>query len=467
MAIKNLTNRPQLSRKSLHFNGGKPVKLGRLNKGARHGSGRGAKFEDFDYFRFTPYADDDNTRRRMVQIFHSVYGDKPNVINDVRIPVDVAANFDIEDTAWLYAYQNVDSGNKRLFLAKSDGENIKMVRNERNARDVSYRYDGEMSHADNSRKDKGGNDCFAYQGRLYPWQQKMKINLILPDFNRAVFAEGLAGHGVIELGTSSTWDIATLIDQYNAILNEVTGLFFNPTIAGDYERVRDRVPLQDIPLRLYRETSQITTPAFNGDETRRYHGERSLLNWQINPVFSDAMQRARDLKAQNLLTAVANAPLLPSTNTVERANGLLFGDEFDGDTMADSPALVADLDEIVVEYEEAIETVATAPSPKEKVPPTDWSADMLKAKNADQFALAAYQTKGGKTAFDNAVKVGKWLKYVLGNYTYEMGFAEHLKPIFDTYCNEVADNIGKREAADKAKASFLSKAHMIADDIPF
>lgn len=467
MSIKGLTDRAQLETSAR----GKPIRLGRLNKGKREGWGKGAKFTDFTHFRFTPYGDEAQAAK-MNEIFTAVYGQNPTVIEDVRIPADIAGNFFIEDTAWLFA--KLYSENKPpILLARSNGEWIKQARSETNGRDVSFKYDGEMSHEEHTKLDGDGNACFVYKGRLYPWQRQMKLDLILTDFNRALYQAGVAGHGVVTLQTSSLWDISNLIDEYYAIVDYITSRFHNPMRAGDYERVRNYLPLQDIPLRLYRSTDQITTPAFktaknpNPDMTQRYKGERSLIHWQVSPKFAAAMQDASDKKAENLLIAIANAPLLESGQRVDVA---ALNDDLFGNAPAKLPAEAGPsweddelwddepVDEIESEVVEGETTTVTQAG-------EDWHHSLLQANTLDEWAYRAYQTDEGKLVFTGAPGAKKWYTMVIGNWQ-----SDTLPASLDalvTYAHAIADEVAQSEALDSARKSYQTSMLAVQDELPF
>ena len=321
MPIKGLTDR----KAKRDIRSGRMVRLGTIGKGERTGFGTNIKLHDRDYFVFKPAGGD----KQLAELFEEAYGPRPAVIPDVRIPVGLAGNFNIEDCAWLTASRHTERGS--IFMARSDGVSIKQSRNSENGK-VEFHYDGEMPHDDNSAPDNRGKPGFVYKDNVYTWTQSFAIDLILPDFNRICFENNAAGMGVVTLLTHSTYDISTLIGEYNAILDELASLFTNPLV-DSYDHVRSYLPLRDFPLRLYRSTDKITTPDYRKDAVAgsRLTGTRSLLHWQLNPALSAGIQIAIDRRTSNLIAAVGQAPQLTakSGNSLDNiegdANDILFG----------------------------------------------------------------------------------------------------------------------------------------------
>jgi hypothetical protein len=158
----------------------------------------------------------------------------------------------------------------------------------------------------------------------------------------------------VTLQTSSKWDISSLIAEYRGILNTIASFFHNPMSPGDYERKRSYLPLQDIPLQVYRSFDTLTTPSYatkgnpNPAPDARYKAQKWLLHWRIAPSFAAAMQEAQDKKQANLLLAVANMPLLRAY-TAEDANREFFGIEPEQPQI---PATASDADATGPEWEE-------------------------------------------------------------------------------------------------------------------
>jgi hypothetical protein len=326
MAIKGLAEPALLDRDAR----GKAIRIGRLNKGERTGWGRDAKFKDFDYLAFTAYASDEKTAAQIEEVFHTVYGAEPVMFPDVRIPVDIAANFKPEDHAWLYAKKHAQD-KPSVFMARSDGEHIKQLRDPKNPRKVNFHYNGEESYDKWTVADGSEYGALLWNGKQYQWQRQFSLDVILTDFNRELYRQGICGYGVVTLQTSSKWDISNLLAEYRGILDAITSLFYNPMAAGNYNITRNYLPLQDIPLQVYRSLDTLTTPSYatksnpNPAPDARYKAQKWLLHWRIAPSFAAAMQEAMDKKQANILAAVANAPLLKAY-TAEDANRDFFPD---------------------------------------------------------------------------------------------------------------------------------------------
>jgi len=366
---------------------GRSVRLGVLGKGRKIGHGREVKLVDEDYFVFRPARGDET----LGKLFYEAYGSRPTVISDVRIPVDMAGNFEIEECAWLTAAQHRKNGS--VFLARSDGKWIRQARLEETGRVVNYA-EGELEQDKMTAVDpKTGKEGYRYQDKVYPWQQSLAIDLLLPDFNRLVFQEDIAGYGVVTLTTHSTYDISNLIREYYGIINELASMFSNPMKPGDQDMARRYLPIRNFPLRLYRAHDAITTPNWqrDGNPADRMTGTRSLLHWTLAPEAAAAIQIAIDRRTTNMLTAVAQAPMLE--RTVGDINADLFGDagepraipertgfqppnwdevldqpEDAGDEIEDAEfedeIVVAEVDEVVEEQAEEIAEPAVEPDSK-------------------------------------------------------------------------------------------------------
>ena len=320
MPIKGLAERPRIDQ----VNNGKFVRLGRLNKGARTGSGKGIKLSDLDYFRFTPYTDDQKTAEEMRAVFEACYGKQAKIIDPVYLPINISGNFDISDKAWLLAYSYSDK-RAPILLGRSDGESVFRLRTDN--RTVRRYGAGEVAHADVTELDGHGNSCLKIGGRLHPWQQRLSLELILPAFNDALYDRGLAGFGVVEFNTTSIWDVSTLIQEYHGILGTIADAFCDPFVDGDRDRWVNRVPLREIPLRLYRQEAQITRPdPESSDPLARYKKPTSLCHWQISPTYARAISKAHELRGRYWLKVTAAAPMLPKSDPTAVANALLFDD---------------------------------------------------------------------------------------------------------------------------------------------
>lgn len=331
MAIKGLTDQTATSE-----DGHLPL-LGIISKGEREGFGHNVKLKDLDYLRFTPIGNDEKQKEAMTDYFIRAYGEKPKVIDDVRLPWAYAANFKIEDCAWLVAQKHTEKGS--TFLASSNGEYIRRLRSEETGRVGKYicepdqhAPEDEVIPHDKITVRKGDKDGIMYKGKFYPWAQQMKIDLILPKFNRYLYENGVAGHGVVRLITHSTYDIARLISEYRGILREIANGLGNPIAAphqtGSIEWFKSYAPLRSIPLRLERTEDKITTPNWRDKENgagERLQSTRHLLHLRLSPTYALSMQKALDTRTQNMLAAVANAPLLQA-GIPTISNDDLFGD---------------------------------------------------------------------------------------------------------------------------------------------
>lgn len=493
MPIKDLTNRVVPIQSDVR---GKPIRLGYLQKGRREGFGRNIKLFDEKHFIFSPI-DNGKQGELMTEIFKQVYGPTPFEIPDVRIPAGLAGNFKIEDCAWLVARKHSEKGS--IFLALSDGENIKQYRSPDNGR-ASFHYDGEMSHEEYSLYDDRGAECLKYKGKLYPWQQEMQIDLVLPDFNRVLHKERIAGHGVVTLITHSTYDISNLLSEYYAAINEIASLIANPMSPGDFDRAKNYLPLRNFPFRLYRSEDDITTPDYRKDKDGRLANPgdrllstRSLVHWQLSPEFSAAAQDAMDKRTQMTLAAVANMPLLQSGQyAADKANSALYGDPEPEppvalpaqagpvweDFTADLPGDVTE-DEATEAGPEAVEgefseQPATDPPPKatengngtdQNLEPYQWEQQAIIANDLDEWSYRAYQTVEGKQAFAKAEACKLWYKHVIGDFDALKNSVavETMK----RYANWLADGTKKETAVKKAKEQFVKLAKEKQAEIGF
>lgn len=449
MPIKNLTNRRHSD------DTGKPVRLGFLQKGWREGFGKKIKLHDADYFIFKP-AGNDHASENMHQIFKRVYGEQPREIPDVRIPVGIAGNFNIADHAWLTAHKHTEQGS--VFLARSDGDNIKQARDPKNGK-VRFYYDGEMPHAENVKTDGRGNDCYEYQGRLYPFTQQMMIDLTLPAFNRALYQEGLSGSGVVTLITHSTWDIANLIDEYNAILDEVMGVYNDGSRSPNV--VKNWLPLRDIPLRLFRSEDKITTPAWKegSNPGDRYSDTRDLVHWQLNPEFAAAVQHARDQRTQLTLQAIAQAPMLmagQAANSAADRLALANHDFFDtplelgdGEPAGEGGQETGPDWEALSELDQALEGELV----EDEEPAGDDEGEGDGRKPAD-LAAELYQGELYRNAFDDQAHLVRAINFILGELPYDPMFDQSLTKALASYANAVADGAVPKEAASAARKQY-------------
>lgn len=465
MAIKGRTDRNVKMETNAR---GRPIRLGYLQKGWRDGFGKKIRLHDATYLIFKPL-DNGAQGDAMTALFKDVYGEKPVDIPDVRLPVGMAGNFSIEDCAWLLARKHSERGS--YFVALSNGESIKQYRNPNTGR-VEFKYDGEMPHEKYSKNvvknedgDVVGFGALDHKGKLYPWTQEMQIDLILPDFNRALADAGLAGHGVVTLITHSNYDIANLISEYYAALNEVVSLISNPMVPGDSERAKQYLPWRNFPLRLYRSEDSITTPDYRKDAPpgERLLSTRWLVHWQLSPEFSKAAQEAMDKRTQLTLAAVADMPLLQAGQEQHRlaqTNNLLFDEPLPEGVPAlpaealkahagpDWESFTADLEAVDGEIVEDDPDEVMGNNGKPEVPPMDWYKETLRAVNLDEWAYRAFQTAEGQLWFDGADGVKRWYAAVCGKY--DKAHNEAALGAFRNYANGKGDGVSAPVKAAKA-----------------
>ncbi|MCA9941431.1 MAG: hypothetical protein KC418_22480 [Anaerolineales bacterium] len=501
MGIKGLTDKPRLDLNAR----GRTVRLGYLQKGmktARNPNqpafGKNIQLTDLDYFRFRPIASDGEQAREMERLFHETYGLEPRAIDDVRLTADLAGNFRVEDCAWLTA--SIYGPRGATFLARSDGEYIRQMRNPETGKVQMFESAANGAvleeyvrrHEDFTRLDEEGNPCFVWQGKLVPWQQSMAIDLILPDLNRRLYEAELAGHGVVTFLTHGTYDIATLIDEYYGILNEVMSLFAG-TLNGSAEVARNHLPLRNIPLRLFRSEDKVTTPDYRTkDPASRLHSTRWLCHWQLAPEFAASMQQALDRRTQMTLAAVANMPLLVAgaRPSIEQINADLFGDDTPTKSLpaATAPAPATPdpwgADEEVAPEELEGEMLPegmvwcdwcsdypAAPGepcdrcremgakPAVDVPPLDWRQRALQAQDVSGWAMAAFQVDGTANALADAAATRRWYEHVIGDF--DPGTSTEALEALAKYVSSVADGASKKDAIAAAKKVFAAALEIV------
>lgn len=475
MPIKNLTDQYRTSLQTGPR--GRLLRLGVLHKGTRTEQPDGKTvLKDLDRFVYTAKG---ANPAAMESVFHQVY--KPaegpiRVIPDVRIPASIAGNYDIEDHAWLVASRHTKAGT--LFLARSDGEWIVQARDPSTGHVKRFRQ-GELAHADLTQANEKGAACFDYGGRLYEWTQTLYMDLILPDLNEELFRRNLAGYGAVTLITRSTYDIAGLVLEYHAILDELAGLYADPTRAGSMETQRNHIPLRDVPLTLSRTLDPISTPGWGRDAEpgERRQGTRWLLHLQISPRFSQAMQEARDRRTAVLLEAIASGgqvlgsgqrPLL-ADRSLDEVNSALFGagpalqpatgvDPETGEIQDREDQAAADWEEITQDYLGGTENgdqAGAIGSQEDDLPP--WAQDQPEDQPADprERALAATTRRafcqavldGTRGQFGDLAEAERGYAYIWGNWNPDQAAVAWAAMI--GYANAVADGMPRREAADK------------------
>lgn len=440
---------------------GRLVRLGTVQKGKREGFGKDVKLYDLPYFRFTP----DNGDERLTAAFAKAYGPEPTEFPDVRIPVDIAGNFDILNCSWLVASKHTERGD--VFLARSDGVNIKQARQESNGRKVDFFLDGEMLHKDHTRPDNRGNPGFYYKGTSYAWQQVFAIDLIFPAFNRLVFKDNIVGYGAITLKTTSVNDIPTLTKEYDGIIEELAAAFINP-MAQDAERVKRYLPLRNFPIRLWRQDETIGTPDYrkDADPSDRLLTSKSLLHWQVSPEFSASIQRAIDLRTAGLLEAAAKQSFLLPAPSVAQLNADLYSTapQLPEPERVKEEYTGPDWENISNAVDGEFETETAEPEQPGNDPgPMDWKEQALSAKTLDAFAAAVYQE--WKDWFSDAVQARKGVTAICGNWK-DVEREAAWKAI-SKYVNSVADGAKKIDARDSAISFYALLVDEIRNGVPF
>lgn len=482
MPIKGLTKKRDYR---LEARAGTPVRIGVLQKGRRTGEGRSIKLHDDPYFNFRP-TDDGETGEEIAKAFHEVYGSKPEEIPDVRIAASLAGNFDIANCAWLTASRHTKIGS--TFLGQSDGQWVRRLRDPETGRIIRYE-EGELSHDELSPSEpKKKYGRLKYRGKFYDWTRQFAVDLILPDLNRVLFSQNLAGLGVVSLRTSATYDIGTLEEEYYNILDTLV-TFFSPGVETDI--ARKYIPLRNIPLRLFRRVDSITTPNWKtGDSGDRMPGTRSLLHWTLNAKFSEAMQTAADQRTISTIEAIATQSFLssgpsslisdqPVNNSTavlhsgKSVNDDLFG--FDDETTAaqkrttpepenepdfadldNAPLDEPETDELVEEGDFEDVSLLVEPEYFEDdgrllMTDDEWLAEANSADTLDAWAYAIFQTDGGQIGFPSAKKVRSFWEKVLA-VPYATGIAHIGTTAVGYYVTLKAD--GAPKSATEARTLF-------------
>ncbi|MCB0684228.1 MAG: hypothetical protein KDC32_25470 [Saprospiraceae bacterium] len=448
---------------------GKPTRIGWLQKGRREGFGKQIKLYDDDHFHFKP--SDAKNGAALARLFKEVYGEKPDSIQDVRLPVDIAGNFDINQLAWLTARKHTERGS--TFLAQSDGRHINRMRNEETGRIDRYA-DGELEHEAVSRMVKG-ESCFVYKDKTYPWTKEMQIDLILKEFNDAIYARRLGGYGVVTLILHGEYDIPNMIKEYYQILNYLSDVMSNPFKSGDKDTAMRYMPLRRIPLRLFRRWDKTTTPNWrNGDAGDRLNSTHSLVHWEVGPEFSAAAQQALDDTTRHTLAAVAQRPMITVNGRTEQQklddlNELLF------DAPPALPATVAQ----VVEPETETAVPSTGPQwqeftddlpaddvsdgefedAAEEPVAYDWKAQAENASHIDDFAYAWFQlSKQSPVCFyDDSNHVKRGIEYMCPKAAFAPGRNGLVMQALKKYEQSIADDTKPKAAANAVKKWFTAE----------
>lgn len=286
----------------------RPPLLGKIAKGELGNRGP----SDLDYFRFVGFGPN---KDRLEEIWREVYGERPVSFNDVRIPVGVAGNFNIENCAWMRAHMYMKRGEKRvpMLLAEGTGKWVSRMRNQGDASKFDFFESGELAQASITQMaaNEEGKSVphLKWNGRLYPWRPEMVIDLVFWEFAEAVYADGRSGHGVVRFVTHATTDIANLIGEYRAILERIASAF--SMSLGGYERALIQARLDIIPLRFWRQSQLTTTPDYRkgASPSNRLTSERSFVHWGLNPQIAAALSAVIQANTERMLTAMLRGAL--------------------------------------------------------------------------------------------------------------------------------------------------------------
>lgn len=458
MAIKGLTDQAKVAAKEagldaapgLEFAGGRPVRLGFLGKGKREGFGQNIKLHNLDYFRFSPRGVDQATAEKMLAVYYGTYGEKPRELR-VHVPVSLLGNFNIQDCAFMVAMAHREKGS--YFLAQSDGEVITRYRDDTGQVKVIGR-DFEdpipMDSTDLVRLNEKDQLCFRYNGRLYPFQARLVLDLILPEFNEALHMAGLPSWGVVTFGTTSQNDVANLVAEWNHAIGQVIGLMSNPLDERSVQRAINYTPLRMIPFLLTRRIETISTPGFTkGKEADRLIRDEWLCHLQLHPAFASQMHQAQMAKSQHFLEVITSTGALPAPDRQFSIDDLRDRPALPAKTPAPVPAEIVEPDEDLLIQEEIDEGVyeefedsgmgngehqepaengngedlpwaTPKPAPEstddpEKAPaPIDWQDEALKARTLDEFCYRTFQAC--PDGFRNAGEVKQTFKHLFGNW---------------------------------------------------
>ncbi len=441
MPIKGLTDQLKGVDKAL-MEPGKPIVFGYLQKGRREGFGKNVRLFDEDHFIFRPRGgDEDGQGADMARIFKAVYGDKPTIIPDVRIPIDQAENFKIEEYAWLFASRHSQRGSYQV--ARSDGTTISRYRNPETGR-LDY---VDMPHDQHTKVNQKGKEGLEYKGKFYPWAQQMRLPLLLTDFNRALYEERIAGLGVVSLLTQSTYDIANLIGEYYAMIDALVSTYANPMEPAEGIAVRRHLPLRDIPIILKRTQDKITTPDYrqDGDPAERLHSTRWLIHWTLAPSIAQRMLDAGDQRTQITLDNIANIPMIRAPEQQAKQLAELNAELFDIDP--EPPQIEAVTGDDEPEPEQVTGEVVEEETEAEVV-----DGRLLFSLDLDEWASAAFRSEDGTFAFNTVANAKNWYAAAIGDF--DPDTTEQATAALKVYAQQRADGIDKMAAAAAATAEY-------------
>lgn len=481
MPIKGLTDRAKMDLTAQ----GRHLRIGYLQKGEKYTTQAGKQgMRDLEYFKFKPTKT--GHERAVAQAFTAVYGEQPKVIGDVRLPHSISGNFDMASHAWLTASRH---GKKTsLFMARSDGEWIRTMRLPSGK--IAHYEPGELAHeAVTAVHPKSKKEGLKTEKGNFEWKRVMQLDFLLTDLNEELFRRRIGGLGVVTFITHSTYDIANLLDEYQAILANVAGVFSNPMIEGDLQQKMRWVPLMEIGLQFSRTLDNITTPAFDGSGGRQAD-KRWLCHLQLNAATSQALHQARQGRTAALLQHIAGGGQvgqLAAGDPVHDANEALGLPTGPKTAVADRPAEPEspqiqpqdDFDEEAYsEYLEDVDDVVegeiedpVGPEPGEGEPapwevekddtPEDaagmtgmgWYEFAMgpKVSDFDGLASAFWQHDSSMALwFDDAAQVRLAFEHICPGRFYKTRKANMWRAI-GRFCSQVADGVSRGAAAKNAR----------------
>lgn len=449
MPIKGVTDQHKLSMEKQP--NGRPVVLGYLKKGERDGFGKGAKLHDRDYFVFTP-AQDGQQGSRVKNAFEICYGKEPRIIPDVRIDCELAGNLNLEDRAWLISRKHGASGS--VFLGKSDGEYIHSLRGQDGK---IIRYDeGERPLLEDVCKkvnDKGER-IYQYLGKPWPFQQEMTIDLILPALNEHLGDRGFAIYGIVTLILRGRNEVPNIIGEINSIIQKAASVMSNPFKEGDYENAMRYLPLQSIPLALFRQNDSISAPNYkSSNKADRIKITKSLVHISLNNDFARSMMRTLNQRTQLTLQAAAGVSLLAppkEKESLEDFNASVFG----GGEVKAIPVKSTRFESPSPRFEDSIPVGDSEVAEGEYVDDgpdwsgaTDWLEECAAARSVDELSYRYFQLDKGRPAsvFKDANSVKKAIEHMLSGIEIP---TENMTAVvaLDKYASSIVDGATKKQA---------------------
>lgn len=286
---------------------------------------------------FTDYENGDDGLS-LVDIFTRIYGDKPNHIPVRVLGFDHIANHHHYDFStlhgkelarrqlqrWGVAYVRNSSGSLLVetditcqWVIKERGSDGYLEHFDPEEREVVVHLNEQGCQGYNPKLDEGAK-CYMHKGKLMPWSFIGRLNMILPKFYERA---GVMGNIIFE--TTSVIDVEQIVDDLMGILEMVGG----------------RVPLSNIPMILYRQSTDIAIPGFGkGHLDERRNNRVKKENWgariRMDNVFVSKALQLQAKIAEDRVEALLAAPRQESLAEIEAS---LFPP--DNTTMTPLPAL--------------------------------------------------------------------------------------------------------------------------------